>query len=120
MNDYNGRDKFYRTLQYSLKMVLYCVTEKWNAKKGGQEWAEKLVGGLEKGLSHGRKFMRIGKLPESFLALLASLTEKDSFLKLISLVKETLNFFYLWADHAVWLSSAGGFHALPRTELIKV
>eukprot|EP01091_Cochliopodium_minus_P007759 TRINITY_DN17643_c0_g1_i1.p1 TRINITY_DN17643_c0_g1~~TRINITY_DN17643_c0_g1_i1.p1 ORF type:complete len:235 (+),score=56.55 TRINITY_DN17643_c0_g1_i1:131-835(+) len=112
INDYNGRDKFYRTIQYGLKMLVFYTTEIRNLKKEGRGEIPTFLAGFEKGLSSGRKLMRIGSIPGSYMTFINSLNEKQLPLRILTAIRDFLGFIFLFFDHVNWLASSAAHKAL--------
>ena len=119
INDYNGRDKFYRTIQYSFKFFVYLFTEVKDLRKGGYDKIPNFISGFEKGLSSGRKFMRIGSIPGAYLNFKNSFNEKDPILKILTVFRDSIGFFYLFLDHINWLASSAAHKAIPYNTKVK-
>eukprot|EP00051_Salpingoeca_urceolata_P013625 m.171655 g.171655 ORF g.171655 m.171655 type:complete len:406 (+) comp17845_c0_seq2:100-1317(+) len=97
-----GRDKIYRTLQYASRFLSHYALTKLGAKL----IAERLKN-LERGLSSGRKLMRLGKTLDYLLTTQKALLERDSLLRILSVATEVNRAGRMLFDMLMWAYQVG-------------
>ncbi|XP_033109546.1 peroxisomal membrane protein 11B-like [Anneissia japonica] len=100
----NGRDKLFRTVQYSSKLVWWGLEN----SIGTQETITKLKN-LEKALSTTRKLLRFGKSFDMLHAALRTIHHPDVFVRVTVTMSKINQAFYLLFDHLLWADRVGVF-----------
>lgn len=95
----NGRDKFFRLVQYSVKLIW------WNLKNKN-DLVEKLKK-LESSMSMTRKLLRMGKSLDFIQAALKSLHIKDDVIRWTVTLSKISQSMFLLFDHIIYFHNLG-------------
>jgi len=101
-NKTQGRDKIYRTVQYTCKLV------GWGLKETNSHLnIAKKLGTLESQASTARKFLRLGKSLESLRSAQNTIHLLDPVLKYTLTITHLNRALFLLVDHYLWLGRVG-------------
>lgn len=98
----SGRDKLFRLVQYSSR-IIWANLEKHNRNK---DLINKLKN-LEYTLSTARKLYRFGRCSDTLYSALSSINLNDPTLRHTITLSRINNALYLLTDHIIWLGRAG-------------
>ncbi|XP_035210555.1 peroxisomal membrane protein 11A-like [Stegodyphus dumicola] len=101
-NQSSGRDKIFRLVQYSSRLI-WASLENKNSDK---ELINQLKN-LEYSLSTGRKLYRFGRSLDTFYAALNTLHLDDPVLRFSITLSKINMAMYLFTDHIIWLGRVG-------------
>ncbi|XP_071965197.1 peroxisomal membrane protein 11B-like [Antedon mediterranea] len=98
----NGRDKLFRTVQYSSKLIWWGLE-----KRTETEDTIIRLKNLEKALSTTRKLLRFGKSFDMLHAALRTIHHPDVFIRVTVTMSKINQAFYLLFDHLLWADKVG-------------
>jgi len=107
LDSHNGRDKVCRTIQYASKFLT------WYLAKHSHVESSKKFKTLEEASSMARKIFRLAKSIAHFQSAATTFSEeKDSVVKVTTVIQQLALAFWLLYDHVIWAGKLG----LVKTE----